>query len=330
MNFSVVKDKLHIDSRAAARVKKLTGKGVRGIIKAVFLIGFCFVILYPILMMISKAFMAREDIFDNTVILVPRDFTLQNFDIAIRLLDYWPTLGNTLLLSIVVTVLETVSCLLVAYGLARFQFRLRNLFMALVVFTIIVPPQLILTPMYVQFRQFDPFGIVSAIFGGSMNLIDTYWPFGLMAATATNAKNGLFILIFFQFFKNMPKELEEAAYIDGANSFGTFYRVMLPNATTAITTVALFGFLWQYNDMNYTTSFLQNKPVFSGVFSNLDRLTTEIYDLLGVSQYDMTTTMYMPLFKSAGVLLILLPLLILFAFCQRFFVESIERVGIVG
>lgn len=67
MKFSVVKDKLHIDSRAAARVKKLTGKGVRGIIKAVFLIGFCFVILYPILMMISKAFMAREDIFDNTV-----------------------------------------------------------------------------------------------------------------------------------------------------------------------------------------------------------------------------------------------------------------------
>lgn len=330
MKIRFTKEDLSLNSRKMIRARKLTGKGIRGIIKAIFLIGFCFVILYPVLMMISKAFMERGDIFDNTVILVPRNFTLQNFDIAMRLLDYWPALGNTLLLSVLVTVLETVSCLVVAYGLARFQFKLKSLFMALVVFTIIVPPQLILTPMYVQFRQFDPFGIISAIFGGSMNLIDTYWPFGLMAATAVNARNGLFILIFFQFFKNMPKELEEAAYIDGANSFSTFYRVMLPNATTSITTVALFGFLWQYNDMNYTTSFLQNKPVFSGVFNNLSRLTTEIYDLLGVSQYDMTTTMYMPLFKSAGVLLILLPLLIVFAFCQRFFVESIERVGIVG
>ena len=328
-NFALT-DKIAVSPRAAARTRKLAGKGIEGIVKAVFLLGFCFVILYPILMMVSKAFMERGDIFDNTVILIPRNFTLQNFDIAMRLTNYWETLGNTLLLAVLVTVLETVSCLIVAYGLARFEFKLRGLFMALVVFTIVVPPQLILTPMYVQFRQFDPFGLVSAVCGGSMNLIDTYWPFGLLAATAVGAKNGLFILIFFQFFKNMPKEFEEAAYIDGANSFGTFTRVMLPNATTAITTVSLFGFLWQYNDMNYTTSFLQNRPVFSGVYNNLDRFTNEVYDLLGVSQYDMTVTMYVPLVKSAGVLLILLPLLILFAFCQRFFVESIERVGIVG
>ena len=251
-NFALT-DKIAVSPRAAARTRKLAGKGIQGIVKAVFLLGFCFVILYPILMMVSKAFMERGDIFDNTVILIPRNFTLQNFDIAMRLTNYWETLGNTLLLAVLVTVLETVSCLIVAYGLARFEFKLRGLFMALVVFTIVVPPQLILTPMYVQFRQFDPFGLVSAVCGGSMNLIDTYWPFGLLAATAVGAKNGLFILIFFQFFKNMPKEFEEAAYIDGANSFGTFTRVMLPNATTAITTVSLFGFLWQYNDMNYTT-----------------------------------------------------------------------------
>ena len=206
-NFALT-DKIAVSPRAAARTRKLAGKGIQGIVKAVFPLGFCFVILYPILMMVSKAFMERGDIFDNTVILIPRNFTLQNFDIAMRLTNYWETLGNTLLLAVLVTVLETVSCLIVAYGLARFEFKLRGLFMALVVFTIVVPPQLILTPMYVQFRQFDPFGLVSAVCGGSMNLIDTYWPFGLLAATAVGAKNGLFILIFSSFSKTCPRNLK--------------------------------------------------------------------------------------------------------------------------
>ena len=107
-NFALT-DKIAVSPRAAARTRKLAGKGIQGIVKAVFLLGFCFVILYPILMMVSKAFMERGDIFDNTVILIPRNFTLQNFDIAMRLTNYWETLGNTLLLAVLVTVLETVS-----------------------------------------------------------------------------------------------------------------------------------------------------------------------------------------------------------------------------
>ena len=115
------------------RTEKSLKRFLVGLLKAIFLIGFCFVILYPILTMISKAFMERTDVFDNTVILIPKHFTLQNFEIAVILLDYWKSLGNTLLLSLLVTVLETASCLLVGYGLARFRFKLRGLFMALVV-----------------------------------------------------------------------------------------------------------------------------------------------------------------------------------------------------
>lgn len=319
-----------LNDRTKSKIKKTAKKAAMGTIKAVFLIGFCFVIIYPVLMMISKAFMERRDIFDNTVILVLKHFTLQNFEIAIMLTDFWNTLVNTLTLSAIVIVLETVSCLVIAYGLARFEFKLRGLILGLVVFTIIVPPQLILTPMYVQFSNYNPFGIMKLIFGGSLNLIDTYIPFGLLAATGMGVKNGLFILIFFQLFRNMPKELEEAAHIDGAGSFATFIKIMVPNAVTSIVTVVLFGFMWQYNDINYSSSFLRNKNVFSSVYYNLERFTLEVYDLLGVSQYDMTMTMYIPLVKSAGVLLFLAPLLLVFLFCQRYFVESIERVGIVG
>lgn len=312
------------------KMKKHTLGIVRGLIKAFFLTGFCFVILYPIFTIISKSFMERMDIFDNTVILVPKHFTLQNYEIAIILSDFWNALKNTLVLSLLVMVLETASCLLVAYGLARFRFKLRGLFIALVVFTIIVPPQLILTPMYVQFRNFDIFGICKLIFGGTLNLIDTFTPFTLLSMTAMGAKNGLFILIFFQFFKNMPLEFEEAAFIDGAGFARTFFSVMLPNVRTGMVTVMLFAFMWQYNDMNYTTAFLQNVPVFSNVYYNFERFTAEVYTMLGSNQYDITMTLYAPLVKSAGILLILLPLIIVFLFCQRFFVESIERVGIVG
>lgn len=318
------------ESQLFIRTKKTTRKIVTGVLKAIFLIGFCFVILYPILTMISKAFMERNDIFDNTVILIPKHFTMQNFQIAVILLDYWKSLGNTLTLSLLVTVLETASCLLVGYGFARYRFKLKGLFMALVIFTIIVPPSLILYPMYVQFKLFDPLGIVSLLHGEEISLIGTYWPFSLLAVTAMGTKNGLFILIFTQFFRNMPKEFEEAAFIDGAGSFKTFLKIMLPNAQTAIVTVALFGFLWQYNDLSYTTVFLQGKSVFSNTFYNLTRFTGQIYEILGTNQYDMTLSMYYPLVMSTGVLLILLPLILMFLVAQKFFVESIERVGIVG
>ena len=318
------------ESQLFIRTKKTTRKIVTGVLKAIFLIGFCFVILYPILTMISKAFMERNDIFDNTVILIPKHFTMQNFQIAVILLDYWKSLGNTLTLSLLVTVLETASCLLVGYGFARYRFKLKGLFMALVIFTIIVPPSLILYPMYVQFKLFDPLGIVSLLHGEEISLIGTYWPFSLLAVTAMGTKNGLFILIFTQFFRNMPKEFEEAAFIDGAGSFKTFLKIMLPNAQTAIVTVALFGFLWQYNDLSYTTVFFQGKSVFSNTFYNLTRFTGQIYEILGTNQYDMTLSMYYPLVMSTGVLLILLPLILMFLVAQKFFVESIERVGIVG
>lgn len=327
MNFSKIDLRKDIEN---GKYKKKSLQIINGLMRAFFLFGFCFVILYPLVTMLSKSFMGRMDIFDNTIILVPKNFTLQNYKVAMMLMDFWKPLANTLVLSTMMMLLETASCLLVAYGIARFKFKLRPLLMALVVFTIIVPPQLILTPMYVQFRHFDVLGIMKAIFGGSLNLIDTYTPFAFLASTAMGAKNGLFILIFFQFFKNMPNEFEEAAFIDGAGSFRTFFHVMLPNAKTAIATVMLFAFMWQYNDMNYTTAFLQNVPVFSNVYSSLESFTHEVYQYLGVSQYDMSLVMYTPLVKSAGVILMLLPLLVVFMIGQRYFVESIERVGIVG
>lgn len=315
-------------------LRNKSGRWVRRVVsvafRAFFLLGFCFVILYPVFMMIMKAFMNRMDLFDNSVVLVPRHFTLQNFQIAGILLNYWSTLGNTLLYAFVITALETASCLLVGYGFGRFRFRGRNLMFALVIFTIVVPPELIMIPMYMQFRQFNPFNLVMLFGGKPFSMLDTLWPFSLLAATSMYTKNGLFVFMFRQFFRGMPKELEEAAYIDGAGSFRTFTTVMLPNAVTVLSTVTLFAFVWQYNDVIYSRMFLTQSTLFANAFSNLTQFTNQVYNLLQTDKFDLTMVMYQPLVQNTGMLMIMAPLFIVFAVSQRFFVDSIERSGIVG
>lgn len=298
------------------------------LIKAIFIIGFCFVILQPIIVMISKAFMGLDDIFDNSVVFVPREFTLFNVEMAAGLMDYWSSLGNTLMYSTITTILSTLSCMCVGYGLARFEFKAKNLIMGLVIFTIIIPPQLIMVPLYMRFRFFDVFGIVETISGqNGINLLDSFSPFYMLAAGCMGVKNGIFIYMFRQFFRGVPKETEEAAMIDGANVYRIFGSIMVPAAKTMIITVSLFSFVWQYNDTVYTNLFLKNKRVLSTTYSAFSSFG--VSEISNVATY-LKTDEYIAVLKSTGVLLMLIPLLIVYLILQRHFVDGIERSGLTG
>ena len=297
-------------------------------VRSVFLIGFCFTILYPILLTISKAFMPLQDTYDNTVLLIPKHFTLQNINVVASVIDYFGSLKNSLIISIVVTILQTFSCLVVGYGFARFNFKFKSLLFGLVIFTIIIPPQLITIPMFLHFRFFDILGIYAAITGKpGINLLDTFFPYFLLGTFCQGIRNGLFIFIFRQFFKGMPKETEEAALVDGAGYLKIFYKIMLPNATTPALTVALFSFVWQFNDISFATTFLPNTKVLSTAYDLLDQ-SKALLESSGISQVYNPQTV--GLLKSAAVLLILLPVVIVYLITQRFFVQSVERSGIVG
>ena len=287
-------------------------------------------ILYPVIMMLSKAFMSRVDLVDNEVILFSKHFTLQNFSVAIKLLDYPVSLMNTVLLTLVSTLLQIFSTILAGYGFARHNFKWKGVLFAIVVFTIIVPPQLVMMPMYMQFKNFDIFGIIRLITGQPANLLNSFFPIWMLSATGVGLKSGLFIFLFRQFFAGLPKELEEAARVDGSGSLRTFLTVMLPNATTVITTVTLFSIVWQYNDVVYSQLFLTSKKVLSMVYVNLERFTDEVMTMLGYTPGDVSMGLYVPLVQSAGTLLILLPLILMFLVAQKYFVQSIERSGIVG
>ena len=305
-------------------------KWIWNILRTVVLIGLCFMILYPVLQLLTRSFMGTADMNDGSVVLIPRTFSMENISLAWQMLDYPGSLAVTLLVVTTATVLLTLCCLLAGYGFARFDIPLKRLLFAMVIFTIVVPPQLYMASTYLHFKSFDIFGLFHMITGQPLNMINSYWPIFLLSLTGNGIKNGLFIYIFRQNFRNMPKEIEEAAYVDGAGHLRIFGGIMVPNAVATVVTVMLFSFVWTYND-NVVSGMLTGSSHLLSVqylyIADLTNLILKDWDIGDALSYN---PIYMMCLKSAGVLLVILPPVLLYLVMQRFFVESVERSGLVG
>jgi len=289
------------------------------LIRAILISGLCYVILYPLFFKLSIVFKSRIDIYDTTVLWIPRNFTLDSFRTAFEALNYPTTFASTIMISLITTLFQVISCSLAAFGFARLRFKGSGFLFACVIFTIVVPSQTIMIPTYLNYRYFDVMGLISLFTGErGINLLDTYWPFILQSATGMGIKSGLFIFIFRQFFRGLPKELEESAYIDGCGVPQTFFRIMLPNAVPAMITVLLFSFVWQWNDSYFVSLYLTRVKV----------LATQLPTMW--ASFQMDDPLYAFMIKNAGEMLFIAPVLILYLFVQRYFVESVERTGIVG
>ncbi|WP_230986876.1 carbohydrate ABC transporter permease [Cohnella fermenti] len=307
---------------------ELWKKWLWSLVRLVLIIGLSFVIVYPILQKISTAIKDKVDLYSPIVIWIPQHFTLDNFRQAIDIMDYWAALRNTFGLSAMTTILTALSCALAGYGFARLKFKGSNLLFVGVVLTILVPPTTILIPVYLNLKDFTLMGLIPLLTGGkSVNLLNTYWPFILTSLTANSLKAGLYIFIFRQFFRGIPKEVEEAAYIDGAGIGKTFTRIMLPNAIPAMLTVTLFSFVWQWNDSFFTTTYLTTAKVMS---IQLSSLPYNLSFFLSDGVNSKADPFYMSMVQDTGILLAILPLILMYIFVQRYFVEGIERTGIVG
>lgn len=299
-------------------------------VRAVLIIGISYIVLYPVLMKLSIAFKDKIDIYNPTIVWIPQHFTIDNFTYVIKIMDYWETLLNTFVLSAVVTLLSTVSAALAGYSFARLRFKGSGLLFALVILTILVPPQTIMVPTYLYFKNFDPLGFMTLIKGSGVNLLDSYWPFILTSITATGLKAGLYIFIFRQFFRGMPKEIEEAALVDGAGTTKTFLNIMVPNAVPAVITVMLFAFVWQWNDSYFTTLFLTETKMLSSQLSSLpSNVAQQIALELGLNGAQIDPY-YASMLSNTGMVLAIAPLIIMYLFVQRYFVESVERTGLIG
>lgn len=297
-----------------------------GIIRFLFLAELSILILYPLFYSISVSLREARDLYDPLVILIPRHFTLDNIKNAFERMNYPVALVSSALRDFISVVLQVLSCSLVGYGLARFRFPGKKIVSILVMALIIIPPQTYIIPNYIQFRYFDPL-FLSNIFGKniSVNLVNTNMAFWLPAAFAMGIRSALVIYIFRQFFRGMPKELEEAAYIDGCGIFKTYLKIMFPNVKPALVSTALLSLVWYWNDTVYTSSLT---PKSATVMNQLHILKNNINNIM---EYEMKSSIYESiLLLEAGVFLSILPLLIIYIVFQRQFTESIERSGIVG
>lgn len=294
-------------------LKRRVGQIAWAFVRAIFILGFGFAILYPLLNMVSRSFMEPQDLYDSSVLWLPAHFTFVNYEIAIEGLKYGQALFNSVWSAGVSTLLQTASCTLAGYAMARYKFPGRGIVFGLVIFTLIVPPQLTMISSYMYFT--------------GLSLVDTQWPMLLMAATGSGIRAGLFIYMLRQSFRSFPKETEEAAMVDGAGHFRTFFSVMLPGAVTVLVTVVLFSFVWYWNDVFFVGLYHRSFWNLSNSINMAQFTFTNRPQFHGLSEFDPVLTNNL---KSVAALLIIGPLVLLFLVLQRHFVESVERSGVVG
>ncbi len=296
------------EDRKGATIKR--SKGILLTVSQIILVvGIAYVILAPVIGIVARSFFSDADSANPMVFTIPISPTLERYQSAWREMNYPVTLGWTLLYTVVNTFFQVFICSMVGYGFARFQFPLKKLLFACVVIMIVIPNHTIMLPQYMTFR--------------SMELMRSPMPVYILTMAGVGLRSGLYIYIFNQFFRGLPREIEEAALVDGAGTWYTYFRIMLVNAMPAVITVAVFSMVWQYNDMFYAKLFqIPNSYLLSRRLSSLQSNISANLKIMNVR--------IQKLYVNAGVVLVMTPILAIYLVLQKRFVEGVERSGIVG
>lgn len=282
------------------------------------LVSIGFVFLYPILHMFSISIMGPQDLLDTSVRWIPRSLHLTNYHLAFITLDYLSTLWKNVQIALFPTILQVASTAMAGYAFARYEFPLKKLWMAILIFTFVIPPQITMVPTFVLYNNLGLTGNLGA--------------FLVPALLGQGFNSAIFILIFYNFHKQVPVSLIEAAEIDGAGHISSFFRISMPLAVPAIIVTLLFSFVWYWNE-----TFLVN--LFLGFGNSRDEgLTTLLLELTRFNQsyagsVEAAGMPPDPLnegIRMAGTMLSIIPLGILYLILQRHFVESVDKAGITG
>ena len=276
-----------------------------------------FIYLYPILYMLSSSLMTLDDLLDSSINWIPSSLNLSNYAQAAASMDFWKSLGMSIIVAGVPTILNVISCSIVGYGLARFEFPGKKIIMGIIIFSFILPSQITMIPTYVLYSN--------------LKILGSLWAFILPSFLAQGINSSIFILIFYQFFKQVPKVLIEAAQIDGAGYFKSFLRISLPSAAPAILTVFLFSFVWYWKESYLTQMYVSGVMTESGwttLVVQLNKFASNYSEYAQTAAGGATTLNES--ISMAGTMLSILPILIMYFVLQRYFVESIDRVGITG
>ncbi|MDQ1913402.1 carbohydrate ABC transporter permease [Paenibacillus sp. GD4] len=274
------------------------------------LVDTAFIYVKPILYMVTTMIKDANNLLDPAVIWVPRSLFWGHLQEAFRLLKYPSAFSISLTASLSVAVLQVISCAIAGYAFARLEFPFKKTMFVCLIFSFVMPPQVTILPSILLFKEFG--------------WLNTYLPLIIPAIFGHGLKGALFVIIFRQFFSTLPKELEEAAKIDGASVFRVFFRVMLPISSSAIIVVFLFSFVWNWNDFYYPSMYM-----FGAKEVPLSISLSRLAAALTAEAEQSGPSVFAEPIKMAASFLIIMPVLAVYAFTQRWFVEGVERTGLV-
>lgn len=286
----------------------------------ILLIAVSYVFLYPLLKMISMAFMSKKDIIDPEVMWIPRSLTFSNFKVANFVLNIPNAFYSTLWFTTVLALSQTLITALTGFALARFDFKLKKMWFVFILISFVIPIPIVIIPRIMMFTSIQE--------QFSLQMIGTVYPQLAMSFLGQGVNSAIAVLIFYNFFKMIPYSLDEAAQIDGASALQVFYHVIIKMSVTAITIVFLFSFVWNWNETYVTTTFVRSGiellsiklATFDG---NFTRMGTAIPGQSGQARINEA-------YKMAATFISMLPLLIVYLFAQKQFIEGIESTGITG
>lgn len=277
----------------------------------VIFISTSYIYLNPILTMLSNMFMSMSDLIDPTVTWIPSGLYFGHIEYALNMLNYSTSFWISMIVSLSTSIFHVISTGFAGYAMARLEFPFKKAVFGLLLLAFIIPPQVTVLPTIIAYNNLGFNNHFIAL------IIPSILGFGV--------KGALFVIIFRQFFSTLPKELEEAARIDGASAIKFYFRVMLPLSKSAMLVVFLFSFVWTWNDTYYPRMFLGSaslRPLASETLQ-LDRVIESF-----VQNQEITGSEAAAITMAASFLVILPPLLIYLVF-QKYFVEGVERTGLV-
>jgi len=274
------------------------GAGARKVLRYLLLGALALAVVAPLLFILSTSFKSRAEATGTPPTWIPKDVTVQAYRAVINggetpILRWF---ANSMLAAASNAFLVVATAALAAYPLARMEFRGKRLVFGAIIATLFIPPVILTIPNY--------------LIVGQLHWLDT-----LVAVIVPTAASAFGVFFLRQFFLTLPRELEEAAVIDGANQFQVFWRVVLPLSKPALVTLGLLSFLTNYNDFLWPVYVLfspANQTLPAGL-ATLQSANAVRYDLL-----------------AAGAVIASVPVLLLYVMAQRYIIEGVSRSGLKG
>lgn len=268
----------------------------------VLVFGFGIVMLYPLAWMVFSSFKPTETIFTTAGQLIPSQWTLANYTNGLRGFGKIPFVQffwNSLFISTVATIGTVASSAIVAYGFSRMKFFGRSVLFAAMLVTMMLPAQVLMVPQYLWYNK--------------LNWVGTYLP---MIVPYFFATQGFFVYLNVNFIDGIPRDLDEAAKIDGCSPYAIFFRIIVPLLVPALITSGIFSFIWRWDDFLSALLYVRSSDMYPA------SLALKLFcDPSSSSDYGAMFAMST---------LSILPMVLIFIFLQKYLVEGIATSGLKG